>query len=198
MMGWRMRCVTQFQEGKLGMSQISMDKQGRDWTLSLTTANPDALNNFSGVYVAQYLQSVSKSISLGSDLIYQRGPAVPGGQVAILKVVSKYQSPDDWSLVGSLGAGSASLTYFQKCSDTLKIGVECEGSLRVQEVVTTVGYAVEVPRINLTFKASLDSNWTVASVLEKKLLPLPLTMVMSSQFNHGKGAFRLGCGVLLG
>lgn len=48
------------------------------------------------------------------------------------------------------------------------------------------------------FAGSVDSNWTVAAVLEKKLQPLPFTLALSGVLNHAKPDFKLGCGLMIG
>lgn len=51
---------------------------------------------------------------------------------------------------------------------------------------------------HLQFIGSVDSNWTVGAVLEKKLQPLPFTFALSGMLNHNKNQFRLGCGLIIG
>lgn len=45
---------------------------------------------------------------------------------------------------------------------------------------------------------TIDTNWTVGAVLEKKLQPLPFTFALSGMINHSKPQFRLGCGLIIG
>lgn len=44
----------------------------------------------SGVMVAQYLQNVTKRLSLGSELLYQYGQTVPGNEIAIYTLAGRY------------------------------------------------------------------------------------------------------------
>lgn len=44
----------------------------------------------------------------------------------------------------------------------------------------------------------MDSNWVVGATLEKKLLPLPLTLALCSFLNHRKNKFQCGFGVTIG
>lgn len=44
----------------------------------------------------------------------------------------------------------------------------------------------------------VDSNWSVGAVLEKKLLPLPFTFVLSGLMNHSKNQTKIGTGLYLG
>lgn len=44
---------------------------------------------FAGVIVGHYLQRVTSSVALGAELVYQRGPRVPGGEITVLSLASK-------------------------------------------------------------------------------------------------------------
>ncbi|KAM7347342.1 mitochondrial import receptor subunit TOM40 homolog 1-like [Cochliomyia hominivorax] len=194
----RIRCkfASQIQESKITAAQLTTDYRGDDFTASLTVGNPNIFNN-SGVFVGHYLQSVTKSIALGAELAYQYGPNVPGGQIAVLSAVGRYTSGDSiWS--GTLGPSGIHLCYYQKASEQLQIGVEVETSLRMQESVATLGYQVDLPKADVVFRGSFDSNWNVCGVLEKRLQPLPFSFALSGRLNHTKNQFRLGCGLIIG
>ncbi|XP_055840921.1 mitochondrial import receptor subunit TOM40 homolog 1 [Episyrphus balteatus] len=194
----RVRCkfASQIQDSKLTAAQLSTDYRGDDFTATLTVGNPNLLNN-SGVIVAHYLQSVTEKLALGGELAYQYGQNVPGGQIAVLSAVAKYTNGDStWS--GTLGPGGVHVCYYQKASEQLQIGVEVETSLRMAESVATIGYQVELPKADLVFRGSFDSNWTVCGVLEKRLQPLPFSFMLSGRLNHTKNQFRLGCGLVIG
>lgn len=194
----RVRCkfASQIQDNKLTAAQLTTDYRANDYTVSLTIGNPNILNN-SGVLVGHYLQSVTRKLALGTELAYQFGPNVPGGQIAVLSVVGRYVSGDStWS--GTFGIGGIHLCYYQKASEQLQIGVEVETSLRMQESVATVSYQVDLPKADLVFKGCFDSNWNVYGVLEKRLQPLPFSFALSGRINHNKNQFRLGCGLIIG
>ena len=61
---------------------------------------------------------------------------------------------EGWQASANLtpAAGGAHLCYFHKASENLQLGVELEGSLRTQECTTTIGYQLEIPTANLTFR----------------------------------------------
>lgn len=192
----RSKFVAQIQDNKLTATQMSADYRGDDFSATLTVGNPNLINN-SGVLVAHYLQSVTQKLALGGELAYQYGQNVPGGQIAILSAVAKYTHGDStWS--GTIGPGGVHVCYYQKASEQLQIGVEVETSLRMAESVATIGYQVELPKADLVFRGSFDSNWTVCGVLEKRLQPLPFSFMLSGRLNHTKNQFRLGCGLVIG
>lgn len=69
-------------------AQLTTDYRGSDFTASLTIGNPNLINN-SGVFVTHYLQSVTQKLALGAELAYQYGPAVPGGEIAIVSAAAR-------------------------------------------------------------------------------------------------------------
>ncbi|KAK2191626.1 hypothetical protein NP493_50g05094 [Ridgeia piscesae] len=194
----RCKLVSQIQNNKFLATQFTTDYKGQDFTASVTLGNPDIVNE-SGVMVAQYLQNVTQRLSLGSELLYQYGQTVPGNEIAIYTLAGRYTG-DSWQASANLtpAAGGAHLCYFHKASENLQLGVELEGSLRTQECTTTIGYQLEIPNANLTFRGQVDSNWCVSAVFEKKLPPLPFTFALSGYANHVKGTYRFGMGLIVG
>lgn len=68
---------------------MTNDYRGRDFTASLTLGQLDIVRS-SGILVGQYLQSVTNAVSLGAELMYQKGSQIPGGQISILSLGGKY------------------------------------------------------------------------------------------------------------
>ncbi|XP_065347725.1 mitochondrial import receptor subunit TOM40 homolog 1-like [Cloeon dipterum] len=190
------RFVSKIQASKVVGMQGSMDYKGDDFTASLTAANTDIVTN-SGVLVGHYLQSVTKNVALGAELAYQYGPQVPGFHATVINVAGRYTC-DQFTASGTVGASGVHACYYQKCSDTLQIGVELETNLRIQESTAQIGYQIDLPKANCVFKGMVDTSWTVGAVLEKRLLPMPFTLSLSGTMNHRNGQFRLGCGFVLG
>ncbi|KAF2897140.1 hypothetical protein ILUMI_09029 [Ignelater luminosus] len=186
----------QVQNSKFTVSQLTMNYKGSDYTASMTVANPDLING-SGVVVLHYLQAITSSLALGSELAYQRGSAIPGGEIALLSVAAKYAT-ENWQMTGTVGVSGLHLCYYQKASKQLQVGVELEANSRMQEAVASIGYQVDIPKSDVVFKGHIDSNWSVGAVLEKKLNPLPFTLALSGLMNHPKNQFRLGVGIIIG
>ncbi|XP_053694809.1 mitochondrial import receptor subunit TOM40 homolog 1-like [Sabethes cyaneus] len=192
----RCKFASQIQNNKVTAAQLATDYKGQDFTATLTVGNPNIINN-SGVLVAHYLQAVTNRLSLGGELAYQYGAAVPGGQIAVVSAAARYATESStWS--GTVGLAGIHLCYYQKASEQLQLGVEVETSFRMQESVATLGYQIDLPKSELVFRGMVDTNWSVAAVLEKKLQPLPFTFALSGILNHTKNQFRLGCGLIIG
>lgn len=189
-------CLFQIQQNKLTAAQLTTDYRGSDFTGSLTVGNPNLINS-SGVLVAHYLQAVTNNLALGTEIAYQYGPQVPGGEIAIVSAAGRWgDEKSTWS--GTLGMSGIHLCYYQRASEQLQIGVELETSFRMQEATASIGYQVDLPKADLVFRGMADTNWNVAAVLEKKLQPLPFSFALSGLLNHQKNSFRLGCGLIIG
>lgn len=109
---------------------------------------------------------------------------------------SYINGPATWS--GSLGMASLHLCYYRRASDKLQLGVELETNFRVQESTASIGYQIDLPKADCVFRGMLNSDWTVAAVLEKRLQPLPFTFALSGVLNHPKNAFKVGVGMIVG
>lgn len=193
---WRAKLATQVQRSKFTGVQMTSDYFADSYTFSLTLGNPDVINA-SGVLVMHYLKSLTPSLALGVELAYQKGSALPHDHVAILSGVARYIK-DNSTITASVGSGGCHFCFHQKASEELQIGVELDINPRMQESVGTIAYQVDVPKADVVFRGSVDTNWTIGAVLEKKLQPLPFSFALSGILNHNKQQFRLGCGLFIG
>lgn len=193
----RTKMMAQIVDQKWQQVQMTADYKGKDYTASLTLGNPDLLGG-TGMAVCHYLQSVTSRLSLGAELAYQAAPQIPGGHIGVLSAVARYAGPD-FCLAGSVSnAGSLNASFYQKCSNDLYVGTELETNLRMGQSKGTVGYKVDIPRAGLLFRGSVDSDWEVKAVLEKKLLPIPFTLQLCGLLNHPKQSFQMGVGLTVG
>lgn len=193
----RCKVMTAIQESKWQSVQLTTDYKGSDFTASFTMGNPDILSG-TGMGIAHYIQNVTPRLSLGTELAYQSSPQIPGGHIGVLSLLGRYTGPD-YSLSATISnAGSLHACFYQKCSGDLSVGAEVETNLRLGQSVGTVGYKVDLPRAGLQFKGSVNSDWEVKAVLEKKLLPIPFTLALCGIINHPKQSFQLGAGLIVG
>lgn len=196
------RCVAQFQ-GEKSNTQMVTDYKGSSFTASLTVANPDLLNG-SGLAVGQYLQRITPSLDIGTECMYQKGGHIPGGQVAVMSMSARLKG-EKWQGVGTVcpagpGGGSLHTSYSHRINDTLQIGAEFETSIGMGESTATVGYQLEVPQVGVNFKGQVDSNWTIAATMDKKLLEsqIPLTVSFSAIGSQVKSDYKFGIGMNIG
>lgn len=189
----RSKIALQTQQSKFVNWQIDTEYRGEDFTAAVTLGNPDILVG-SGIVVAHYMQSITPSLALGGELVYHRRPGEEG---TVMSLAGRYTA-SNWTGTLTLGQAGAHATYYHKANDQLQVGVEFEASTRMQDTSVTLGYQLDLPKANLLFKGSLDSNWLVGATLEKKLPPLPLTLAMGAFLNHKKNKFVCGFGLTIG
>ncbi|XP_010899192.1 mitochondrial import receptor subunit TOM40B [Esox lucius] len=189
----RSKLAFQTQQQKFVNWQGDCEVRGEDFTAAVTLGNPDILVG-SGIVVAHYLQSITPSLALGGELVYHRRPGEEG---TVMSLAGRYTGSNFIATL-TLGGAGAHASYYHKANDTLQVGVEFEASTRMQETSVSFGYQLDVPKANLLFKGSIDSNWVVGATLEKKLLPLPLSLVLGAFLNHKKNKFQCGFGVTIG
>uniref|UniRef100_A0A8C5NDM5 Mitochondrial import receptor subunit TOM40 homolog n=1 Tax=Gouania willdenowi TaxID=441366 RepID=A0A8C5NDM5_GOUWI len=189
----RSKVAFQTQQHKFMNWQGDAEFRGEDFTATVTLGNPDLLVG-SGIIISHYLQSITPSLALGGELVYHHRPGEEG---AVMSLVSRYTG-DNYIATLTLGSSGAHASYYHKANEQLQVGVEFEASTRMQETSVSLGYQLDVPKANLLFKGSVDSNWVVGATIEKKLLPLPLSLVLCSFLNHRKNKFQCGFGITIG
>ena len=138
-----------------------------------------------------YLDQFSKS--------FQASPQLPGGHMTVTSWVGRLKIGDDAVLAGTVSnGGSAHLTYFQKCTENLQIGVEAETNFKMGEATCSLGYQFDLPKGNVLMRGSLDTDLVAKAVLEKKLAPLPFTLALCGLLNHRKNQYQFGMGLIIG
>lgn len=192
----RLKGAAQVQECKLTATQGTVEYKGSDYTLAMAVGKPD-FSEKSSVFVGHYLQSVTKRLALGAELVYQSGMRVMGGEIAITSAAARY-TMDDSEISATLSTANFHLCYFKQASEQLQIVAEMDTSFRGMESVGTIGYQVTIPKADLVFRGMVDSNWNIGAVLEKKLQPLPFTFALSGMANQAKQQFKFGCGLIIG
>lgn len=192
----RAKVAAQVLRSKFTAVQMTTDYRGDAYTASLILGNLDILTG-SGVLVGHYLRSVTPNLALGGEVAYQRGPGLPGGKVVVMSAAGRYTNGES-TISCSIGPAGCHVCFHQKASQNLQLGVELEINAQLQESTGTIAYQVDLPKADLLFRGSVDTNWVVGAVLEKKLQPLPFSFALSGMLNHSKQQFRLGCGLIIG
>ncbi|KAI0987959.1 hypothetical protein GJ496_006031 [Pomphorhynchus laevis] len=194
----RTKMMLQMEKNAIAGLQLTADYRTKLSTSSIHCVNVDLLRN-QGLIILQYLQSVSKHISLGAEYFYQRGQQIPSGHIGMTSIAARY-SALDYSLCASMNpSGLLRLGYHHhKPKSPLQFGVELESNLSTLESVATCSYQAELAKANCTFKAFADSNWNVGATMEKRLHPMPFTFLLSGVVNNVKQAYKFGIGFVIG
>ncbi|KAI5710178.1 hypothetical protein M8J76_002929 [Diaphorina citri] len=195
---WRGKFQAQMsQTNNMSGGQGILEYRGNRFTSSITGVNIDVVNN-SGIMVLQHLYGVTPSIALGCEMACQYGSNVPGGLLTFFSLAGRYTAPD-YTCSAVVGPAGANLCYYQKASDELQFGVELDSKImKMSESVCTFAYQADIPKADVSIKAAIDSTWTVSTVIEKKLQPLPVTLALCGSLNHSTSKFQLGCSFVVG
>ena len=183
----------QTQQHEFAMVQLDADYRTKSSTSTITCGNIDLVNE-SGIIVAHYLQRLTENLDLGAELLYHYGS---GQESAVVSLAGRYSTPG-WVAAATANQAGWHLSYYHKGNDQVSVGVDYEYSSRLQDSCVSFGYQVDIPKANVNFRGLVDTNWTVAGVLEKRLQPLPFSFVLSGMLNHAKNQCRFGFGLQIG
>ena len=160
------------------------DYTGPDYSLNLKALNPSPVDG-SGIFIGSYLQSVTKNLALGTEVLLQRGgpleiPAAPS-------YLAKYTGSDkSWIATAQIQPmGMLSATYWQKLNEK----VEAAADLQVmvangkREGVATLGAKYDLRMA--TFRGQVDSTGKVSALLEQRFAPT-FSFMVAGEIDHFK------------
>lgn len=171
------------------MLQLDNDYVGKDFTASIKSYNPSLLDGgLTGILIGHYLQSVTKSLSVGLEAVWQRQSMVTAPEAAV-SYAARYQGAGWVASAGLQSAGALSLTYWRKLAEQVEAGVESQLKLSdgIQalraEGVTTIGakYAFR----QSTLRAQVDTAGKLGCLMERRVAPM-VTLTFAGEMDHYK------------
>ena len=178
------------------MMQFEGDWVGESGTsLNLKAINPNPTDG-NGIFTASLLQSVSKSLALGGEIIAQRVPDAPGIETGInlgLRVKVSDRSTFTTTLQQFVALQSS---YHHRVSDKVELATEMQMLLvgPRKDAVTSVGAKFEYRQA--TLRAQLDSTGRVVMFLDENLFP-GFALLLSGEIDHVRSASRFGVGITM-
>lgn len=175
------------------MIQLEQDYIGSDFSANVKAMNPSPLE-FTGIYMASYLQSLTSNIAVGSEFVLQR----PTTEIeeSMMSLVGKYTGKDFVATAQFQGVGVVQATYYQRINEKVDFGVElnlvAQGGRR--EAVATVGGKFDFRQA--TFRGQIDTTGRTSAVLEEKMAP-GFSFLVSGDLDHMKGQSKFGVGIML-
>lgn len=179
------------------MLQIENDYTGNDFTASIKSLNPSFLDGgLTGIFIASYLQSVTPSLAVGLEAIWQRAALNTGPETAI-SYSAKYKG-SDWIGSAQLQAqGAISTSYWRRLTDKVEVGVDLNlqfqpgvggrggliGSGVRKEGATTLG--VKYDFRGSPMRAQVDSSGRLSCLWEKRVAP-PVQLTFAGELDHFK------------
>ena len=197
---WTRSLVTKTQAsvapGQPSMVSLDAEYSGDDFTASSKAINPSILDGgLTGTFVGGYLQSITPSLALGMEAVWQR-EGMSQGPNTILSYCAKYRNRDWIGTAQLIGQGMLNTSYWRRLTDKIEAGAElnlqfapglaggnsfASGAAKVG--TTTVG--VKYDFRTSSFKAQLDNTGKLSCLLERRVLP-PVQLAFAGEIDHFK------------
>jgi mitochondrial import receptor subunit TOM40 len=166
------------------MLQLEQDYQGADFSVNAKAINPSP-TDLTGIYIGNYLQSVTKNLAVGVETLVQH-PA-PGMMESTTSYLAKYtSSARDWIATAQLQpAGILQTTYWQKLSDKVEVAADLQiiAAPQRRDAIATLGAKYDLRMA--TFRAQLDSTGKVSALLEQRFAPT-FAFLVAGEIDHFK------------
>lgn len=166
------------------MIQLEHDYQGQDYSVNVKAMNPSPVD-VTGIYMASYLQSFTKNLALGVEMLHQRPQ--PDTSETAASYLAKYTSSDkSWIATAQLQpAGMLQATYWQKLSEKVDVAADLQviAAPGRRDAMASLGAKYDL-RMS-TFRAQLDSSGKVSALLEQRFAP-SFAFLVSGEIDHFK------------
>lgn len=179
------------------MLQVENDYTGSDFTASVKSLNASFLEGgLTGIIIGSYLQSITPSLAVGLEAVWQRGAMNTGPETAV-SYCARYKG-SDWIGSAQLQAqGTISTSYWRKLTDKVEAGVDLNlqfqpgmggrgglmGSGVRKEGATTLG--VKYDFRGSTMRAQVDSSGRLSCLWEKRVAPV-VQLTFAGELDHFK------------
>ncbi|KAB8267658.1 eukaryotic porin/Tom40 [Aspergillus minisclerotigenes] len=188
-----------------GLMQIDNDYTGDDFSASIKAFNPSFLDGgLTGIFVGSYLQSVTPSLALGFEAIWQRQAMNTRPETAI-SYSARYKA-NDWIASAQLQAqGVFTASYWKKLSERVEAGVDMNLQFAPNAAAALMGgpsrdgttaIGAKYDFRASTFRAQVDSAGKVSCLLEKRIA-MPISLTFAGEIDQAKQSAKLGLAVSL-
>ncbi|KAJ2778315.1 translocase of outer mitochondrial membrane [Coemansia javaensis] len=178
------------------MFQLEGEYAGSDYTANVKAINPSPADG-TGIYLANYLQSVTPKLSVGAELLYQS--PIPQIRETSISLAARYQPSEDRAWVAQTqGTNMLTASYWRKITEKCEAAAELQmlnvPSQGRREASCSVGVKYEFAAA--TFRAMADNFGKVSMLLEEKIAP-GFSFLISGELDHLKGENKFGVGLNL-
>ncbi|GAA94426.1 uncharacterized protein L969DRAFT_609063 [Mixia osmundae IAM 14324] len=178
--------------------QLEHDRQSGDYALNFKAYNA-SLADATGIYTASYLQSISQSVALGAEVVWQRPQGADIEEAGINYYARLAGKNRSWLGSAFLINGSIlNATYYQKINDKVDLGAELTivphpiPAQRQSSAALGVRYEFRAASV----RAQLDSKGKVSMYLDQRITPA-FGFLVSGEIDHVKNSSKWGIGVMV-
>jgi mitochondrial import receptor subunit TOM40 len=182
------------------MFSLEQDYTGADFTASIKGMNPNILEGgLTGIFIGDYLQSITPSLSLGLNAMWQRA-AMNQGPETLVSYAARYKTREWVASARLVAAGGLQCSYWRRLADRVEAGVDV--NLQFQPGLNPMGMMSGMKKEGTTtlgvrydfrmssFRAQIDSQGRLGCLLEKRVAP-PVTVSFFGEIDHVKVSFAI-------
>ncbi|EPE05665.1 mitochondrial import receptor subunit tom40 [Ophiostoma piceae UAMH 11346] len=186
------------------MAQLEHEYTGRDFSAALKMINPSVLDGgLTGIYIGSYLQSVTPSLSIGLEGVWQRA-ATSQPPEAGLSYSARYAS-NDWVATAQIQPqGTINTTFWRRLAENVQAGIDTTLSLVPNPAAAMMGGGLTKEGVTAfgakydfrmsTFRAQIDTRGKLGVLLEKRVAA-PVMMTFAADVDHATQQAKIGLGV---
>jgi len=169
------------------MLQVEHDYQGKDYSINAKALNPWPAD-LTGIYVGNYMQSITKNLALGVETLCQHPK--PNLTQWSTSYMAKYTSSDNnWIATAQVQpTGSVQTTYWQKLSPKVEVAADLQVIAVPDRRDAVASLAAKYDLHMSTFRAQVDSTGKASALLEQKFAPT-FAFLVSGEIDHFKVSF---------
>ncbi|XP_010943679.1 mitochondrial import receptor subunit TOM40-1 [Elaeis guineensis] len=170
-------------EPHYSQGMFNFDYKGKDYRSQFQIGN----NAF---YGANYIQSVSPHLSLGSEVFWLGHQRKSG-----IGFAARYNT-DKMVATGQVAStGIVALSYVQKVSEKVSLASDFMYNHMTRDVTSSFGYDYILRQCRL--RGKIDSAGCVAAYLEERL-NMGINFILSAEIDHRKKDYKFGFGMTVG
>ncbi|KAG0460865.1 hypothetical protein HPP92_020857 [Vanilla planifolia] len=170
-------------EPHFSQGMFTFDYKGSDFRTQFQMGN----NAF---YGANYIQSVTPNLSLGSEIFWLGHQRKSG-----IGFAARYNT-DKMVATGQVAStGVLALSYVQKVSEKVSLASDFMYNQMTRDVTASFGYDYILRQCRL--RGKIDSNGVVSSFLEERL-NMGVNFILSAELDHRKKDYKFGFGMTVG
>ena len=175
--GWGAGHVTKTQmqlvKGPGSYVQLEHDYQGSDHCANIKAINPSIAEGFgrTGIYMVNYIQSLSRNFSFGIETVVQR-PSADIEEASTGYHAKWVSDKRDWIATASMQAmGIVQATYWQRLAERVDVAADLMLITLPQKREATASLGAKWDFRMSTLRTQIDSAGKVSTLFEQRLAP---------------------------
>ena len=173
--------------------QLEHDWQGADSSANIKALNPSPVNA-TGIYVANYLQTLTPRFALGAEAVFQR-PSPETEEASIGYVAKLVGDKRDWIATAQWQPqGVGQFTYWQQLSEQVDVAADLQMISLPQRRDAQATFGARYSFRTASLRAQIDSLGKLTSVYEARISPA-FAFLFSGEIDHLGGGSKFGIGV---